>query len=119
MNQLATIYPIRGPWKGRLAIVARPRGGDWLEDEVEAWRAAGLDVVVSLLEQDEAHELGLEDEAKACAARGLKFIEFPITDRGVPASLQRRSNSSQVLKRQSWPDKASAFIVARVLAAPR
>ena len=27
---------------GRLGIAPRPRGGDWLDDEVEAWRAAGV-----------------------------------------------------------------------------
>jgi len=27
------IFWIPGPWRGRLAIVARPRGGDWLDDE--------------------------------------------------------------------------------------
>ena len=38
-------YWIDGPWPGRLAIVPRPRGGDWLEDEVRAWRQVGLDNV--------------------------------------------------------------------------
>jgi hypothetical protein len=31
------IYWINTPWPGRLAIVPRPRGGDWLEEEVGAW----------------------------------------------------------------------------------
>ena len=29
---------IRGDWPGHLAVVKRPRGGDWLEDEVDGWR---------------------------------------------------------------------------------
>jgi hypothetical protein len=47
------LFWIPGPWRGRLAVVMRPRGGDRLEDEADAWRRAGLDVIVSLLEKDE------------------------------------------------------------------
>ena len=32
------LYWIPGPWLGRLAIMPRPRGGDWLEDEIRSWR---------------------------------------------------------------------------------
>ena len=46
------LYWIVGPWRGRLAIAARPRGGDWLDDELSGWRQAGIDVVVSLLENE-------------------------------------------------------------------
>ena len=49
----AELSIVDGPWPGRLAIVPRPRGGDWLEDEVRAWREAGVDIVVSALEADE------------------------------------------------------------------
>jgi protein tyrosine phosphatase (PTP) superfamily phosphohydrolase (DUF442 family) len=80
------IYWIAGPWPGRLAIVPRPRGGDWLEDELAAWRGQGIDVVVSTLEPDEEKALDLSKEGDAAGARGLDFIGFPITDRGVPAS---------------------------------
>jgi hypothetical protein len=38
----------------RLAIVPRPRGGDWLEDEVAHIKRAGVDVLVSMLQADEA-----------------------------------------------------------------
>lgn len=34
----------------QLAIVPRPRGDDWLDDEMVALREAGIDVVVSMLE---------------------------------------------------------------------
>ena len=64
----------------------RPRGGDWLEDEVQAWKQAGVAVVVSLLEPDEATELELDGEAAACAANGVEFVSFPIADREVPKS---------------------------------
>ena len=81
-----TIHSINGPWKGRLAIIPRPRGGDWLEDEVRAWREAGLDVVVSLLTRDEIADLDLDQEANYSAAHDLQFLQFPIPDLGVPSS---------------------------------
>lgn len=79
-------YQIPGPWRGRLAIAGRPRGGDWLQDEASAWRRAGIDIVVSLLEDAEAGELGLSDEASAMQSEGMRFLSLPIPDRGVPAS---------------------------------
>ena len=78
------LYWINGPWSGRLAISARPRGGDWLEDEIKAWHGFGVDVVVSLLTADETEEMGLQDEARFCRENNIEFRSFPIVDRGVP-----------------------------------
>jgi protein-tyrosine phosphatase len=80
------LYWIPGPWRGRLAVAARPRGGDWLEDEAAGWRRVGLDLVISLLENEEAAQLGLVDEKVAAESNGVDFFSFPIPDRGVPAS---------------------------------
>jgi len=81
------IYWIDAPHlNGRLAIMPRPRAGDWLDDEVADWRTAGIDHVVSLLEQSEVRELGLEAEPERCIAAGMTFAHFPIADRGVPDS---------------------------------
>ena len=77
---------IGGPWTGRLAILLRPRGGDWLEDEVRSWRQAGLDAVVSLLTPDEIANFDLVHEADLCEATGIRFLSFPIADRGSPSS---------------------------------
>jgi protein-tyrosine phosphatase len=68
-------------------MATRPRGGDWLEDEVGRWRRAGIDVVICLLERDEAAQLDLIDEQRVAEANGIRFISFPIPDRGVPDSL--------------------------------
>jgi protein-tyrosine phosphatase len=84
----AELFWIPGPWRGRLAIAARPRGGDWLDDEASAWRQANIDVVVSLLENEEAGQLDLLDERRAAEDHCISFISFPIPDRGVPASVQ-------------------------------
>jgi hypothetical protein len=59
------IFWISGSWRGRLAVAARPQGGDWLEDEARGWQVAGLGIVVSLLKKDEAAELGLDLERDA------------------------------------------------------
>src|SRR6516162_9208641 len=64
----------------------RPRAGAWLDDEAQSWRRQGLDSVVSLLEDSEVAELDLADEAKACERANLRFVRFPVPDRGVPAS---------------------------------
>jgi hypothetical protein len=81
------LFWIPGPWRGRPAVATRPRGGDWLEDEASGWRRAGLDVVVSLLESEEAALLQLAREKDIAESKGIAFISFPIPDRGVPASV--------------------------------
>ena len=81
------LFWIPGPWRGRLAVVTRPRGGDWLQDEARGWKGAGIDAVVSLLESEEAAQLELNNEANLAQANGVRFISFPIPDRGVPASM--------------------------------
>lgn len=73
----------------RLALMARPRGGEWLQDEVSAWQRAEIKLVVSLLESQEIRELELRDEGDLCAAGGIAFVHFPIADRGVPPSAQK------------------------------
>jgi len=82
----AEIYPIDGVPCGKLAIMPRPRAGDWLAGEIESWQQSGVNCVVSLLEPEEVAELGLQDEPQLCAKAGLEFLQFPIPDRGVPAS---------------------------------
>jgi len=81
------VYWIETPLGGRLAIMARPRAGDWLEDEIARWQAQKISVIVSLLEPHEVSELGLEQEADLCRKQGIEFVSFPIADRGVPVSL--------------------------------
>lgn len=82
----AEVYPIDGVPIGHLSIMPRPRAGDWLPGEVISWHESGMNVVVSLLQDDEVFELGLEQEADLCQRAGLQFLRFPIPDRGVPAS---------------------------------
>ena len=94
MSPRTVTYRIPGPWPGPLSIVLRPRGGDWLADEVMAWRDSGIHTVVSLLTDDEAAELDLADEARLCRQHGIELVAFPIPDRGMPESM---ATSARVL----------------------
>jgi len=83
---MSRLHWIDAGLSGRLAIMALPRAGDWLEDEIAAWSAAGVDQVVCLLEPEEVKELELDREPELCRAAGIAFVSFPIPDRGLPAS---------------------------------
>ncbi|MBX7219687.1 MAG: tyrosine protein phosphatase [Blastocatellia bacterium] len=81
------MYWIGTVGKGRLGTMTRPRGGDWLVDDLrQLQQAEGVEVVVSLLEPAESRELELLAEMRSCAATGLEFLSFPIPDYGVPPS---------------------------------
>jgi protein-tyrosine phosphatase len=69
----------------RLAIMPRPRSGEWLADEIEGWSRLGVQTVVSLLERQEVSELDLADEESLCQSENLQFVSYPIPDRGVPS----------------------------------
>jgi protein-tyrosine phosphatase len=94
---IPTLYRIEVPPPWRLAIVPRPRAGDWLADEIAGWQAAGIDLVVSLLEPEEVAELGLRDEAGLCRENTIAFVSFPIPDRGVPRSWLAASDLARLL----------------------
>jgi protein-tyrosine phosphatase len=83
---MSRLHWIDLPTTGRLAIAARPRAGEWLEDEIGAWASDGIAVVVSLLEPAEVHDLGQQREEALCQSRGIAFVSFPIPDRAVPGS---------------------------------
>ncbi len=81
------IYSIDAPWPGRLAILPRPRGGDWLVGEIASWKAAQLQVIVSALMPEEMADTELDMEWAEAGQQGLEFVWFPIPDRGTPLSL--------------------------------
>ena len=67
---------------GRLAVVARPRSLGAFQE----MKAAGVDVLVSMLEAAEAAEVGLAEEAARCERVGIEFISLAVADHGIPAS---------------------------------
>ncbi|MFF7205445.1 tyrosine protein phosphatase [Streptomyces sp. NPDC008141] len=78
------LFTVDHPGPGQLSTMARPRGNDWLDDEMIALRNQGVDVLVSALTGPELDELGLADEPRTAAAAGLQFVAIPIPDRTVP-----------------------------------
>ncbi|MEO5979518.1 MAG: dual specificity protein phosphatase family protein [Chryseolinea sp.] len=64
--------------------MARPRGHDDLEFDIRRLKAEKVQLLVSLLEEDEVIDLGLEQEKNQCSNHGIVFISYPIKDRGVP-----------------------------------
>jgi protein-tyrosine phosphatase len=105
----AELYWIDIPWSGRLAIMPRPRGGDWLEDEVWSWQADGVDVVVSTLRNDEIAELDLAREEEFCRAQGMEYLAFPIVDRGVPMSAKTAADLVRQLESKVTEGKGVAI----------
>ena len=78
--------PYNGP--GRIGIATRPRGGDWLKDDIIYLHRSGTDLLVSMLTPKESRELHLEMEEKVCQDEGINFQCVPIQDRGVPSSIK-------------------------------
>lgn len=67
-----------------LGIMPRPRGDDWLEDDMRSIKKQGVDVLVCLLEPSEIRELSLTMEQVTAIRNGLRFIHFPFPDREAP-----------------------------------
>jgi protein-tyrosine phosphatase len=85
---IAELYWLPNRWPGRLAIAPRPRGSDWLEDELTSWKRVGVEVVVSLLTADESSDLDLQEEERLTHSQGMEFVSIPIADRSVPDSTE-------------------------------
>jgi protein-tyrosine phosphatase len=68
----------------KLGIMPRPRGNDWLEEEIIKLKKQNIGSWVSLLEQHEITELGLRNQPALCSKHDLEYINFPIVDRNIP-----------------------------------
>ncbi|HUM05651.1 MAG TPA: dual specificity protein phosphatase family protein [Terriglobales bacterium] len=103
MNWIAGLGP------ARLATMPRPRGGDWLKEEIEQLRVEGVDVLVSALTPDEVDELGLVQEPDTCRENGISFLAFPIADRDVPDSYGAVRSFVEGLNKELCDSKAVAI----------
>jgi protein-tyrosine phosphatase len=81
------IFWINGDPPPPLAVVLRPRGDDWLQDELLRMKQGGIQILVSLLEEEEAASLGLAQEGSVANQIGMQFVCFPIPDVHVPPNL--------------------------------
>jgi protein-tyrosine phosphatase len=94
------LFTIHGLPVGKISIMARPRGGDWLIDEIMALRSADVDILISLLTPNEIIELDLEEEAEYCCRQELIYLSFPITDRSTPPFSENTFDFLEQLHRQ-------------------
>lgn len=78
------LYSVQALATGKVSIMARPRGGDWLADEIKDLYSSGVDILVSLLTAAEVSELELAEEAVCCRSQGISYISFAIVDLSVP-----------------------------------
>jgi len=78
----------------RIGIMARPRGNDWLEDEITNLKNNQVGVLVSLLERDEIYDLNLDLEKELCLTKNISYINYPIPDRDVP---KQNDNTDQLI----------------------
>jgi len=51
---------------------------------MDALKVQGVSVLVSMLPEAEAQELGIMDQAVRCSARGITYVSYPIPDFGLP-----------------------------------
>ncbi|MCP4349017.1 MAG: protein tyrosine phosphatase [Desulfobacterales bacterium] len=112
-QMIPEIYRIKNFNKGFLATMAKPRSGDWLEDEIHGLAVLGINVVVSLLEFGEEYELGLTKEKSICKAHQIEFISFPIKDFGIPDSAADTAKLAHNLLEKLVKDEKSAVIHCR------
>ncbi len=63
-----------------------PSGGKYLAEELKFLQDEGVQVLVSLLPENQSKELELENESDLCKLNGIEFVLFPISDHDVPDS---------------------------------
>lgn len=94
---LTPVFWIPTPAPGRVGIMARPRGHDWLEDEIAGLARQDVSALISLLTPAEQHELGLTEEGAICARQQIAYLSLPIGDRQT-----QRSTRPPLILCSSW-----------------
>lgn len=95
-----TIYWIHSfPNSARIGIMARPRGDEWLNDEIIHLKRNNVQILVSLLDREEIYELGLSKEQQLCRESDIEYVSFPIADRSIPK--QGNKEIDQLISRLS------------------
>ncbi len=74
------VYWVNAPAVGRIGVATRPREAA----HFKALKLAGVDVLVSMLEAEEAAAVGLEHAALYAAEHEIEFFNLPILDHGIP-----------------------------------
>jgi protein-tyrosine phosphatase len=90
------LFPITGPWPGRLAVCSRPRSGGWLEDDIRILRREGFGTLISAVTTEELANLFLQEVPDICLRHEIAWVHFPIGNLQVP------SVDSALPALQSW-----------------
>lgn len=106
---LPDLYWIDNLKTGKLAIMPRPRAGEWLRDEIAGLHQLTVNILVCLLETSEIIELGLTEEHTLCEQQHIEFLHFPIKDRDVPTSMTATIEVCQYLVKQLQANKNVAI----------
>lgn len=85
---------------GRLGVSRKPDGGEALDEQMAGLSHGMVDQVISMLEPEEAHTLGLADEGGAAERHGVGFFNFPIPDHGVPTDVAAYRKTAQAIDRR-------------------
>ena len=96
----AEMYKVGTIGKGFFAIMARPSLEQGDPASVVNISRLGINLVVSLLEDNEARTLGLDAEREVVKALGMDFVSFPIPDMGLPRSVEEFTSLSKMLLKQ-------------------
>lgn len=71
-----------------LAIAMRPRGDESLKDDLARLKSAGIQTLISTIEDWEARALGLAREQELAESVGIRFLSYPMRDRSTPSDRQ-------------------------------
>lgn len=82
------VYKITDIGSGSLHVMPKPGSNISLNDDIANLKSIGIDRVVSLLEAQEASELGLDQEPALVVKHNMEFVSFPITDMALPDSVE-------------------------------
>ncbi|QDV53782.1 protein-tyrosine phosphatase family protein [Gimesia fumaroli] len=91
------IYLIQPIGAGSLSVMPKPVSGEWIEDEFAGIARWGISHIVSLLEAEEAVEVGLGEEREMAEQHGMQFSSLPLPDRGLPSSVSEFSQFTKSL----------------------
>jgi len=94
------IYKVELIGSGFLAVMAKPVASEWIEEEFKNIALEGIEQIVSLLDQNEAWDVGLQNEKELAEKNGMEFVSFPIKDRGLPESVREFSDFTKNLYHQ-------------------
>lgn len=109
-NFHTTFHWINNLPSGRLTTMPCPSSqAANAELELQAWREAGVDIVVSMLPLGEAMLLGLANEATLCQDYGMEFHNLVVTDMETPISSHNVLELITYLLEQLAADKSIAI----------